>query len=327
MTTSSQDLETLWSRLAAAGTGQRRFVSIRIEDAGTLDVHAAMRGADRSPCLLFDIPDPSGVGDVDFEVGGMRCARAATDTGQSLALSLEDAAKRDLFATLCADIIGYAASVPSKPALSSVLTRLNAWRLFLRSLGAGMGRNEIVGLIGELQVLRQLLEQNDRSLPAWRAPDDGIHDFENVGHALEVKATLGPGSRVTISGLDQLDRAGLERLDLIHVRLYEFSQGDSVDDLVCSISEMLPDDDARRQFSNALLRRGLNPDDRRGRSSLRALTQQITAYRVDDGFPRIVRAGVPPGIADVTYSLNLGQLGSAVEPWPAVRTSFSARSL
>ena len=100
-----------------------------------------------------------------------------------------------------------------------------------------------------------------------------------------------------------------------------------MDDLVCSISEMLPDDDARRQLSNALLRRGLNPDDRRGRSGLRTLPQQITAYQVDDGFPRIVRAGVPAGIADVTYSLNLAQLASAAGPWPAVKTSFSARSL
>ncbi|MCJ8158590.1 PD-(D/E)XK motif protein [Sphingomonas sp. LaA6.9] len=324
MTVTQADLASLWSRLAGAGAGQRRFVSLRVDGAGMLDVHAALRTADHSPCLLFDardgLPD-----DVEFEVGGMRCARAATDTGQSLVLSLEDSGRRDLFATLGADVIGYAANVSGPKALPAVLTRLDAWRLFLRSIGDGMTRSEIIGLIGELRILNDLLTDDPSLLTTWKAPDDGIHDFEHLGQALEVKATTGPGSRVTISRLDQLDDGGLDRLDLVHVRLYETPQGESVDDLVERITAALPDVEAKRQLSNALLRRGLSPDDRRARSGLRTSLQQIVVYRVDTGVPRIRRGDVPPAILDVSYVLDLGQLGSAAEPWSSVMVSLARR--
>lgn len=324
MSVTPADLEALWVRLAGAGAGQRRFVSLRIDGAGMLDVHAALRTADHSPCLLFDVRDGLTV-DIEFEVGGMRCARTATDTGRSLVLSLEDPGRRDLFATLGADLIGYAANESGTQALPAVLTRLDAWRLFLRSIGDGMSRSEIIGLIGELRILHDLLTEDAGLLPAWRAPDDGIQDFEHLGHALEVKATVGPGSRVTISQLDQLDDGGLDRLDLVHVRLYETPQGECVDDLVERISAVLPDGEAKRQFSNALLRRGLSPDDRRARSGLRTSLQQTIAYRVEPGIPRILRGDVPPAIIDVSYVLDLGQLAAAAEPWPSARASLAAR--
>jgi len=235
MTASSSDLEALWSRLATAGAGARRFVSLRVDDAGFLDVHVAVRSVDRAPCLLFDLADPESVGDVEFEVGGMRCSRGATDTGQSIVLSLEDGTRRDLFGTLTADLIAHAADLPSASALASVLIRLDAWRLFLRTVADGLKHSEVIGLIGELRILRELVQADSRLLFTWRAPDDAIHDLENRGHALEVKATLGAGSRITISGLDQLDEAGLEVLDLVHVRLYETPEGECIDDITGTI--------------------------------------------------------------------------------------------
>ena len=324
MSVTPGDLEALWARLAGAGTGQRRFVSLRIDGAGMLDVHAALRTVDQSPCLLFDMRDGPTV-DTEFEVGGMRCAHTASDMGQSVVLSLEDPGRRDLFATLGADLIGYAVNESNALALPAMLTRLDAWRLFLRSSGDGMSRNETIGLIGELRILHDLLTEDAGLLPAWRAPDDGIHDFEHLGHALEVKATVGPGSRVTISQLDQLDDCGLDRLDLVHVRLYETPQGESVDDLVERISAVLLHDQAKRQFSNALLRRGLSPDDRRARFNLRTSLQQIVAYRVEQGIPRILRGDVHPAVVDVSYVLDLGQLASAAEPWPSVRAPLALR--
>lgn len=324
MSVSPTDLEALWARLAGAGAGQRRFVSLRIDAVGMLDVHAALRTADHSPCLLFDMHDGLTV-DIEFEVGGMRSARTATDTGQSLVLSLEDASRRDLFATLGADVIGYAANELGGQALPAVLTRLDAWRLFLRSIRDGMSRNEIIGLIGELRILYDLLVEDPALLPAWKAPNEGIHDFEHLGHALEVKATVGPGSRVKISQLDQLDDGGLDRLDLVHVRLYETPQGECVDDLVERISAVLPDGKMKRQFSNALLRRGLSPDDRRARSGFRTSLHQAIAYHIDAGIPRILRGDVPPAVTDVSYALDLGQLTSSAEPWSSVRASLAQR--
>lgn len=325
MTASSSDLEALWSRLATAGAGARRFVSLRVDDAGFLDVHVAVRSVDRAPCLLFDLADPESVGDVEFEVGGMRCSRGATDTGQSIVLSLEDGTRRDLFGTLTADLIAHAADLPSASALASVLIRLDAWRLFLRTVADGLKHSEVIGLIGELRILRELVQADSRLLFTWRAPDDAIHDLENRGHALEVKATLGAGSRITISGLDQLDEAGLEVLDLVHVRLYETPEGECIDDITGTIMAHLPDDQTRRLFKNALLRRGLSPDDRRARTGVRTGLQQVAAYRVTAKFPRIVRVDVPSGIPEVSYAVELAAAADLALPWAEVSTAFNER--
>ena len=325
MTASSSDLEALWSRLTTAGAGARRFVSLRVDDAGSLDVHVAIRSVDRAPCVLFDLADPESVGDVEFEVGGMRCSRGATDAGQTIVLSLEDGTRRDLFGTLAADLIAHAAKVSSDSALASVLIRLDAWRLFLRTVADGLRRSEVIGLIGELRVLREFVEADSRLFSTWKAPDDAIHDLENRGHALEVKATLGAGSRVTISGLDQLDEAGLELLDLVHVRLYETPEGECVDDITGTIMAHLPDDRTRRLFENALLRRGLSPDDRRARTGIRTGLQQVVAYRVTDQFPRIVRVDVPPAIPEASYAVELAAAADLALPWAEVRTAFSER--
>lgn len=324
MSVSPAQLEALWLRLATAGDGQRAYVSLRLEGAGALDVHAALRASDRNPCLLFDLPDPAGVRDLEFEVGGMRCGRVQLESGQGLLLSLEEVARRDLFAKVCLDVIGYASHAATGMAVALVLTRLESWRQFLRSVGAGMQRSELIGIMGELQVLRQLLSEQERAFSTWRAPDDGLHDFENIGHALEVKTTLGPGSRVTISSLDQLNDAGLERLDLVHVRLYESAQGETVDEIVDDIEANLMDNDIRRKLSDALLRRGLDPTERRA-SDLRASLQHINTFHVTDGFPRILRHDLPAAVSEVSYALDLSVLAPRSERWAEVRALYCRR--
>jgi hypothetical protein len=325
MSVTPADLERSWSRLSDAGRSTRRFTSIRIDEAGPLNVHAALRAADAAPCLLFDLIDPAQATSVEFEVSGMRLHRSLAEEGQILVLSLEDTSKRDLFATICADVISATSGAPTTRGLQHALERLDAWRLFLRTLTGGMGRSEVVGLLGELLVLRQLVERRPDLLTKWRSPDGGLHDFENMGHALEVKTTIGPGSRIHISTLDQLDMAGLERLDLLHVRLFESEAGECIDEIVRSIQDqLLPD--AIREFANALLRRGLRPDDQSARSGLRVRLQQITAYAVTDGFPHFGRSDVPAEIVDAAYSLELGPLQSSAFSWAEGCTAYCERN-
>lgn len=315
MSVMAADLELVWARLAAGGTPKRQFVSVRIDPANHLDVHVALRALDTAPCLLFDLPDPSSVGDAEFEVGGMRFFRAAAAGGQCMVLSLEEPAHRELFATVCADVLSFAGADTAADGLKLVLARLDAWRLFLRSLAGGMSRSEIIGLIGELCVMKMIVERRPSLVATWRAPDDAVHDFENAGQALEVKTTLGAGSRVRISTLDQLDQAGLDQLCLLHVRLFETPLGERVDDLIDAISSRLETEASRRDFSNALLRRGLRPDDTAARSGLRTSLQQITAYAVTEAFPRLNRSDVPAGIVEASYAIELGPLQSFASPW------------
>ncbi len=233
--TSSAQLDDLWLRLASAGGCQRQFRSLRAPDAGALDVHAAIRAIDGARCLLFDLPVP-GETNASFEAGGMRLTCVDLDGGLAFALLLEDATRSDLFTTLCLDVIAFADAQDPARALRLVMERLEAWRQFLRSISGGMSRQEAVGLVGELHVLEALLTRDPRLLSTWRAPDSGLHDFEHQGHAIEVKTTLGPGWRVSISTIEQLDIIGLDRLDLVQVRLFETPTGDTLEDLIDRIA-------------------------------------------------------------------------------------------
>jgi hypothetical protein len=322
--TSATDLEALWERLLPAGAGQRQFRSIRVPDTGKLAVHAAARIADGARALLFDIPVGSAP-DAGFEASGLRLHRISTDDGQSMALLLEDATRRDLFSSLCSDIISFASAAEQDDGLSPVLDRLDAWRTFLRAIGGALGRSEIIGLMGELHVLEALVEIDPSLLSTWAAPMNGLHDFEFSGYALEVKATLGPGWRATINSLDQLDTRGLDRLDLAHVRLFESDAGSTLQDQIDRIEGLLSHRSTVRDFSNSLLQRGLAPDDQVARTALRACVEQVHAWTVEDEFPRLRREQLPSGIINATYQIDLRQLDAFAVPQDQMFEHFRRR--
>ena len=264
-----------------------------------------MRSPDNAPCLMIEtVLD----GRRQFEVGGMRLASALGDNGPLAILSLEDPARADLFTTVCADALQVAEGTPDSGELEAILARLEAWRQFLRERRSGLGRNDVVGLLGELLVLQQLLGLNTALLPAWRSPDDGLHDFEHGGHSLEVKATLGPATRIHISTLDQLDPAGMHLLHLLHIRLVETPDGQSLGEMAQLVRLRLVDENDRRAFDNALLRRGLMPDDNGARAAPKVGVRDWSAFLVDAGFPKLIRASVPSAVNDATYSLDLRRI-------------------
>lgn len=319
-----QALRGAWAELALYPPRARSFRTRRLSAELRLDAHAGLRATDDAPCLVIEAAAPA---DTSFEVSGMRLYPAAGDESPLLVLSLEDPASIDLFATVCADVLQAAASAPQIEGLASFLARLHAWRHFLRERRSGLTRNETVGLMGELIVLRRLIQDDARLLANWTAPDDGLHDFELAGHALEVKATLGPAATLHISSLDQLDTSGLRRLDLLHIRLVETPEGECVGDLIQGIISCLTQDAERRNFDNALLRRGLMPDDAGARSSPRVSVRMLTAFAVEESFPRLVRASVPPAVAEADYTLELRGIEHHTVAADIVLAAFTGRTV
>lgn len=315
-----QALRAAWAELAFHTPHARRFRTKRISAALNVDAHAGLRAVDDAPCLLIDAQAPP---DALFEVGGMRLAHASSDARLLLVLSLEDLARADLFATVCADALCAALCAQDAEALESFLARLDAWRRFLRERRTGLTQSEIVGLIGELIVLRRVLEVNSGLLASWCSPEHALHDFVRAGHALEVKATLGSASSLRISNLDQLDASGLRRLDLLFLRMVEATDGESLEEMMASISSLLPSELARRMFENALLRRGLMPDDVAARSSPRVITQHLGAFSVTPTFPRLARNSVPPAVSEAEYLLELRALDRHAADVDAVILTFA----
>ena len=298
-------LNEAWNELAQTLPVARQYRSRLVSTDIVLEIRAAMRAVDDAPCLLLQTT----VGpDALFELGGMRLSQVPDATGPLLVLSLEDGSRRDMFVTICADVIAAALSANRDKALRQFLGRLNAWRQFLRDRRERLSRPETIGLIGELMVLERLLSINSGCLLCWESPSDGLHDFVSRGHALEIKAGLGPAPAVTISRLDQLDDSGLRRLDLLHVRLIENSTGRSLGDVIAAVNSLLPDAAARGVFENMLLSRGLLPVDEAARNDPQVQFRSIDAYTVTEEFPRLIRSMLPLAITDVSYTLEVRAL-------------------
>lgn len=312
-------LNDAWNELTQTEPVTRQYRTRLISTNVSLDILAGMRATDGAPCLMLrTTPAPEAL----FELGGMRLSTVPDQAGTFLVLSLEDSARRDLFGTICADVVSAAASASRADALNHFLSRLDAWRQFLRDRRSGLSRSETVGLIGELLVLERVLTVNATRLDSWDSPNDGLHDFVIGGHALEVKTSVGPAAAITISRLDQLDTTGLNRLDLLHVRLIEAPEGKSLQDVVADVTRLLQDDAARRAFENALLRRGLMPDDEAARSTPRVQERMLDAYAISDGFPRMFRAELPVAIIEASYILDTRALASFSEQSRSVIAAF-----
>jgi hypothetical protein len=312
-------LNDAWNELAQIAPVSRQYRSKLISKDVSLEIRAGMRAIDNAPCLILHTALPP---DALFELSGMRLSSVPNHTGPLLVLSLEDSSRRDLFSTICADVVAAAALADRKEAHDQFLARLDAWRQFLRDRRDGLSRAETIGLIGELMVLERLLATDSRRLSSWQSPVDGLHDFLSSGHALEVKTGLGPSSTITISRLDQLDIAGLRRLDLLYVRVIETLDGRSLRDIIRAVSEVLPDDSSRRALENALLRRGLLPGDDTARSAPRVQLRDIEAYAVTDGFPRLIRSSLPLAITEVTYTLEIRAISAFSADTAAVLDVF-----
>jgi hypothetical protein len=312
MVTGSTDrLCDAWKELAVHPAQTRRFRTLRLTPERALDAHAGLRAIDDAPCLIVDIDDPAPVAAAAFEVGGMRLSHALSDANHMLVLSLEDPARLDLFTTICGDVLHVTETARQRrEATQAFLSRLDAWRQFLKEHRTGLGRSETVGLIGELTILQSLIGRSTSSLEDWQASFDRLHDFERAGHALEIKTTLGPATRLRISSLDQLDTAGLRRLNLVHVRLVETPDGTTLGGLIEAVMEMISTHEERRRLDNALLRRGLMPDDAAALAVPRVDVQSVSAFSVGSAFPRLLRSQVPAGVTDAEYMLELHALAS-----------------
>jgi hypothetical protein len=320
MTAWLDTLNEAWNALAQTAPVLRQYRTRLISPDVPLEIRAGLRAFDNAPCLMLQTALAS---DAQFELGGMRLSTIPDEAGPLLVLSLEDGTRRDLFATICADVVAAAALADRNQALQQFLGRLDAWRRFLRDRRDGLSRAEIVGLIGELIVLECLLAHHAENLIHWQSPVDGLHDFEAYGHALEVKTGLGPSSTITISRLDQLDITGLRRLDLVHVRLIEAPDGRNLREIMAAISELLQTETARQAFENALLHRGLLPGDEVARQTPRVQLRTIDAYSVSDGFPRLKRSELPLAITEATYTLEVRAISAFSKDTAAVLDAFN----
>lgn len=188
----------------------------------------------------------------------------------------------------------------------------------LRALLAARQRlseSQQLGLVGELLVLRELLDAAPEAdvLDSWLGPASEQHDFAFADFDAEIKTTLSERRRHMISGTGQL-RPNLGRpLWLVSIQLTRAGgrTGDSLAGLVAGMYDRLAD---HSRFAEALHGLGWRDEDADLYDTPYILRTAPVAFEVDDEFPAITDARLsktvprPDLVAELSYRIDVTDL-------------------
>ncbi len=192
-----------------------------------------------------------------------------------------------------------------------LIGRLEKWRSFFQELRQeGLSPEAQQGLFAELYFMHKVLIPAIGAASAvagWTGPLKASHDFQFQGHALEIKSSSAKmHHKITIANERQLDAKGLDYLDLIFISIDSTNGGEhSLPCLVEAIDSCFEDDPlTRHEFWAKLMDAGYI----RAHESNYARTyivRSIEAFRIADGFPRILESDLRPGVGDVSYTIMI----------------------
>lgn len=228
-----------------------------------------------------------------------------------LALTRSSGGSLSLFAAMVADIsraMRGESRVEERQLLRIFLGRIRAWQEFMRKGAQRLSPEAEIGLVGELALLRNLIDAGVSSvvaLESWLGPLDGVRDFELGTGALEVKTTLSvTGFPARIGSLEQLDDSVHQPLFLAGVRLRQTETGQSLAELVADMRDVTAGEpEAVRLLSERLIAAGYF-DAHSDRYVRRFTLVDIRVVEVRDGFPRLTPGCVPLGITKATYEID-----------------------
>lgn len=233
---------------------------------------------------------------------------------QRLVLALESEVDRDLFEGLCRTLLtalGHASDSASSFAVA--LAHLRRWKAFLSGRGTQLlSPEEARGLFAELIFLLELLDADHdgaAAVEAWLGPERSHQDFIFGNTAVEIKSLSGTErSTVRISSEDQLESLN----DDLFLRIYRLSAlaeapgARSLNALVQTIEARLTAAEALEAFDRRLVTHRYAPLPDYDEPEF--VVSEVSTYRVEGGFPRLMRSQLPEGVRKVTYDIRLEAL-------------------
>ncbi len=273
--------------------------------------------------LYFWYDVPVGTIPPDYQLPSLRSIRTSIEAVPEnpsivrIGLGLDKSDLGDVYKAMVNDLIGaVSATSDADSGLSVLENRTERWQKLLRNdAQAGLSTSDRRGLIGELLILRQLLEQGGnpaRTVVAWTGPHGKHQDFQGKRAAIEVKTTVTkqPQSLV-ISSERELDPVGVARLFLAHLSLDERQggSGESLNDVVASLRRLLANDaNALSVFDDSLFTYGYLDVHAPLYQNITYAIRDQNMFQVGDGFPHITERTVPEGIGDITYRIQISAL-------------------
>jgi hypothetical protein len=199
-----------------------------------------------------------------------------------------------------------------RPGTETVRTVSRWRRLFKSQLFRGLSLQAKVGLFAELSVLSSLLERDPKlSVECWTGPLRKPHDFEATARCLEVKGIGADSDGFVIHGLEQLATHDARPLDLVVITVEADPEGTSLEDLVAQLRERVS---SRGEFRRLLNASGWSDDQTTPVVDYFSISS-VMHVEVGEATPcvvpdTLVDGKLPPGVSDVNYRLDLGELSA-----------------
>lgn len=312
----SNEFLMAWSSLTGA-EAEPGWQAIALPTAGPLQLRAGRRSPDNAEAVLVCFPSAKQTATDKLPEGqGFAVERADPDGSGNLwlALTRKSAGSPELFASMACDVIGalddaVATGSDEGKLLRVFIGRVGAWQEFMRKGSQTLSPETEIGLIGELTLLRAMIEAGvppALAVESWVGPLDGIQDFQFGTGAIEVKATLSAaGFPARIGSLEQLDDSTRQPLFVAGARLRQTESGQSLPGFVEAMRQAIKGDaEAQRLLSERLLAAGYidSHSDRYPRKFEQAGTRVV---EITGNFPRITLGTVPSGIMRAMYEIDL----------------------
>lgn len=224
-------------------------------------------------------------------------------------LTLKSLSLLNTFASMCLSLVSKTNQfVDKRDAFFGLLGELENWiELLKRKQDGEMTRAEVIGLWGELVVLRELVGQDgldaNTIIQAWRGPNGDQTDIGLEGKRIEVKTQLATkAASLRITSLEQLDRES-EELYVVLNRISPSREGLSLVGLIEEVSSSLsPNNSAHIEFEKKIEITSYSPKCKHAQE--RYLLDHSCAYVVDDCFPALTHRNVPYGIQRAEYVIG-----------------------
>lgn len=312
MKTTSEALLQEWatSKRSDVGVNRRLFPNLVLE---------TRVGRDAVGKPMLAIPTPKQLNGFPKLTGIQISSTKSPQEVNWLVISLESEDAINEFAVFCEDLVDQVRSASDEEeGLRRLLQCLNRWKnLFLPRKSDLLSDEALRALTAELVALTQIAKSVTKSFPeaakSWVGPNKAPQDFqiESMNLAVEVKAKHRERSIVTISSIEQLDTSDYV-LELVLVQVEDifvnsehgFRLVDLIHHILCVLQQ---DEGALISFQEKLVSIGFELA-RPEYQNRRYEADRFLRFRVDDKFPRLSRAKIPPEILAAKYSLDSSKI-------------------
>ncbi len=227
-----------------------------------------------------------------------------------LSFSLEDDDLNDIFYKFCEDIIESTRLNQKENSFAPAIDRWNTWIQFFSKSVLPLSENEILGLIGEIYFLENVMIQKyglDLAFESYIGSDLAHKDFEVQNTWYEVKSIHNGVRAVKISSIEQLDSDIDGKLVIL-----TFDQSTPSYEGNITLNKLIGDfrsklDRKWQLLFDQKMRKARYIEDERY-DDYNHIFVGLDAYSVSGNFPKLTKVGLPHGISKASYEIDISAI-------------------